>query len=166
MSTNSSKDLKSASEVQGAEEPNTYSTAAMLGELLFTLMPFAVLFLIYLFQEKAAQAFVLAPEWAFASAILFGQTIVKFVQGVIESTKRYSVVPESVGLIVSGLIVLGLVPAMVILALILVTPAPPIWLGYVQVFLFLIAAVSFLFLGAIAHEHSVKARRTASGGKA
>ena len=130
----------------------------MVGELLFTLLPFFVLFLVYFYQDKPTKSFLFAPEWAFASAILFGQTIVKFVQGVIKSVPIFQPIAERIGLIVSVIIVLGLVPSMVILALVLVSPTPPDWLGYTQIGLFTVSAIVFLLLGSVAHAQACEAQ--------
>lgn len=140
------------------EKIEAYAFSVLVGELLFTLLPFSVLFLIYAYQSKSASAFLMAPEWAFASAILFGQTIVKFVQGIVESTKRFNPIAERVGLVVAILIVIGLVPSMVILALILVSANPAQWLGFSQIALFCLAALSFVLVGAVAHESACEAR--------
>ena len=137
--------------------------SVLASELLFTLLPFSVLFIVYAYQDRASTSYLMAPEWAFASAILFGQTTVKFVQGIIEATVTLNPNAERVGLFVACLIVLGLVPSMVILALILVSPNPQAWLGYTQVVLFILAVATFLLLGAIAHDAARDARNATKG---
>jgi len=140
------------------EEANTYSISAMFVELLFILLPFCVLFFVDMYQDMPPQDFLFAPEWSFASAILFGQAVVKLVQGSIETTPTFKVAAERVVLFVAVLIVLGLVPSMVILVLILVSTCPSDWLGWAQIILFILATSSFLLLGTVAHRLSCKAR--------
>lgn len=135
-----------------------YPFSVHFGELLFTILPFSVLFLVYLFQEKSFQSYLFAPEWAFASAILFGQTVVKFVQGIVESTHCSGTISERVGLLVAVLIVVGLVPSMIILALLLTSSKPPFWVGVTQIVLFFVSALSFVVLGSVAHSEAAKAR--------
>lgn len=128
----------------------TYALAAQCSELLFAILPFAVVFLIFAFQKKGWVSYVMAPEWAFASALLFGQTVVKIVQGTLKA--GYSVAIPVVILVVSMLIVLGLVPSMVLLALILASPDAPLWMGISQLVLALIAAATFLLFGTITYS--------------
>jgi hypothetical protein len=139
-----------------------YPFSVHLGELLFTVLPFGVLFLVYLFQGKSADTFLYAPEWAFGASILFGQTIVKFVQGIIESTRTSRTIAERVGLLVTVFIVLGLVPSLVVLALLLTTNSPPLWLGILQLILFALAAICFLLFGSLAYSEAVRVRKILS----
>ena len=60
---------------------------------------------------------------------------------------RLRALAPSAGLIAAMLIVLGLVPSMVILALILVKEPPPFWLVIVQIAFFVLASTTFIFVG-------------------
>ena len=42
----------------------------VLGELLFALLPFGVLFIVFAYQGRQLASYLMAPEWAFASSIL------------------------------------------------------------------------------------------------
>jgi hypothetical protein len=123
----------------------------MFAELLFAMLPFGVIFLVFAFQQRSLLSYLMAPEWAFASSALFGQTIVKFVQG-ITSSKKGRAITERINLLVSALIVFGMVPSMTVLAIMLVSTAPPVWLGFAQVGLALLAAFVFVVIGTISYE--------------
>ena len=126
--------------------------AVQSSELLFTVLPFIVIFLVLLYQDKSWIAYLMAPEWAFASAVLFGQTIVKLVQGTLR--RKAGIKAENVALFVSALIVLGLTPSMSLLAIVLLSPTVPLWVGITQVVFAFVAAAVFVILGSISHEIS------------
>lgn len=134
------------------DQPQTYPFVAAVSELLFALLPFAVVFIVFTYQNKGWESYIMAPEWAFASALLFGQSIVKLVQGVLSPSAN--VVTPVVVLASSLLIVLGLVPSMVLLAIVLTGTEPPLWIGITQVILAIIASATFVMFAAIAHELS------------
>jgi hypothetical protein len=121
----------------------------MCSELLFAILPFGVIFLVFAYQRRPPLSYLMAPEWAFASSALFGQAIVKFTQGVL-SNQTGRVITERVSLFISALIVLGLVPSMTVLAIMLVSSNPPVWLGVTQVALALFAAGVFVAMGGAA----------------
>src|SRR2546422_66704 len=97
----------------------SYGYSAIVAEFLFILVPLLVLTLVFQYQGKAWVSLFASPEWAFASALLFGQTVMKFVTGIASAAPASK---ERVALFVSLLLVLGLIPAMLVLALILVSP--------------------------------------------
>ena len=138
--------------------PGPYVFSALVGELLFVLLPLLVLGLVFAYKSKGAVALFSSAEWAFASALLFGQCIVKFVSGVAEARVG---IPERVGLVVACLIVFGLVPSMVVLALILVSERPDTWLVLAQIALFVVAAGAFLFFAGSAQTVAVEERHRA-----
>ena len=133
---------------------NDRALIAQISELLFALLPFAVVFLIFAYQNKGWESYLMAPEWAFASALLFGQTIVKVVQGTLRSGP--GIIVPVVGLTISVLIVLGLVPSMVLLALILTATAAPLWIGISQVVLAVIASCTFVLFGTVAEALAIQ----------
>lgn len=136
------------------DEINQRALIGQISELLFALLPFAVVFLVFAYQNKGWEAYLMAPEWAFAAALLFGQTIVKVVQGTLRSG-RLIVVPV-VGLTISMLIVLGLVPSMVLLALILTANSAPLWVGISQVVLAVLASCFFILLGTVSEALAIE----------
>jgi len=127
-----------------------FAFIAAVSELLFALLPFAVVFIVFTYQEKGWTTYLMAPEWAFASALLFGQSIVKLVQGVLNPSVNAN--SPAVTLVISLLIVFGLVPSMVLLAIVLTGTAPPLWIGVTQVILAIIASIVFVVFAAVAHD--------------
>ena len=89
-------------------------------------------------------------EWAFASAVLFGQVIVKFTTNLVSS--RRHVVAERLGLVLALVVVLGLLPAMLVLALILLSEPPPTWLVVAQIVLCVTATGTYVFLGSASQQ--------------
>src|SRR5256885_5306599 len=85
-----------------------YGLAASVAEFLFVLVPLLVLTLVFRFQGKAWGSLFASPEWSFASALLFGQTVVKFVAGIASAGRK---IKERVALFVSLVLVLGLIPS-------------------------------------------------------
>ena len=139
------------------------SVVNAIGEFLFILIPLVVLSLVFFHKDRGIPALLGSPEWAFASALLFGQTIVKLVTGIIrrslatssESTSDYfgniqlRTLQQTAALVVAGLIVLALVPAMIVLALILVAEPLSTWLIIAQITLFAIGSFAFIFIGGV-----------------
>jgi len=123
--------------------------AGLGGEVAFAVLPLIVVLLVALDAEHAVPLFAF-PEWSFGAAILFGQTLVKFISGV-GSGGNASKGP--VALAVSLLIVLGLAPSLIILNKALqalhseVGLAP--WARFTQVVLFLVGAIVYMLLGTI-----------------
>jgi hypothetical protein len=120
-----------------------------IGELLLTILPLVVLSMVELTMGKGWLHVVESAEWSFGAAVLFGQTIFKVVAGVVRV--RVTEGWEAIGLLVVVLIVFGLVPSLVVLALRLTTAEPPTSLVVFQAVLFLVSAGTFLVLGTVAH---------------
>lgn len=130
--------------------PESRTMALLWSELLFVVLPFLVLALVSFHKESSPALFLLAPEWAFASTILFGQTIVKLVSAATEFFGNP--ITENIALIVTMLMVLGVVPSMVVLTMILLAASPPTWLGVAQVFLFIMSVGLFLLIGGVSQS--------------
>jgi hypothetical protein len=117
---------------------------ATLSELLFILLPFVVLALVYAFGHHASRI-LSHPEWALASALLFGHAIIKLVCGVVKIGARNG---DTLGFVVAAGIVLGLTPSLVVLVLMEIMEdtqgGPAIWLITVQVVLFVLAVIYFI----------------------
>jgi hypothetical protein len=118
--------------------------AGILAEYLFILLPLIVLALVRFFRGSFANVWS-TPEWSFAASVLFGQTIVKFVSGV--TNLDYRVSWQVVGLSVTIMIVLGLVPALVVLSFALVAEQQTLSLAVAQLVLFGVATFLFLSIG-------------------
>src|SRR5882672_5298110 len=128
------------------EEPTLFQMMVYpLGELLLTVLPLIVLAMVGLTLGKGWVHVIQSPEWAFGAAVLFGQTVFKLVAGVI---KGGSQLWEEIGLIVVLVIVAGLVPSLVVLALRLTVDTPTAAMTISQSVLFLLSAIVFLVLGA------------------
>ncbi len=119
-----------------------------IGELLLTILPLLVIAIVEIISEKRWFEILQSPEWSFGAAVLFGQTIFKFVAGIV---KGHATGWETIALIVVTLIVIGLVPSLTILALRLTISQPTNLLITFQTVLFLLSAISFVSLGSIAH---------------
>jgi hypothetical protein len=111
-------------------------------ELLFILLPFLVYGIIFTINNTPANLLQL-PEWSFATSILFGQTIVKFVSTI--TSKRFTTKSERVALIVALLLVLGVVPSLVVLIFMVTAASPSDGLMVAQITLFIVAVCIFLF---------------------
>ena len=94
-----------------------------------------------------------SPEWSFGAAILFGQTLAKFVSGLVSGGKA---APGPVSLILAAMIVFGIAPSLLILVVTLQATEQhlPIdmWLKVGQVLLFIAAAALYMLLGAVSER--------------
>jgi len=118
----------------------------LFSEYLFVLMPFIVIAIVKAYNSSIA-TLLQAPDWSFAASILWGQAIVKLVSG----SSSGPVIWQRSSLVVSLIIVLGLIPSLITLALILISEAPPSFLIYQQIILFLLSSVIFFFVGTAGH---------------
>lgn len=121
-------------------------------ELLFCLLPLLVLGLTLVFVDKSILFFLASPEWSFASAILLGQALVRFVFG---TTSNRRARQKVVALIVSAIIVLELVPALAVLSFTIITHEKtgaenvPGWLVGLQLVIFFLSVLTFIAIGGI-----------------
>jgi hypothetical protein len=117
-------------------------------ELLFAVLPLIVVLLVFISRDAPGKVWSSA-EWSFAAAILFGQTVVRFTAGM----SRGGAATAPVALTTTVLIVLGLVPALLILTLTLLAneagTAPALWLKVTQILMFIGAAIAYLVLGTV-----------------
>jgi len=125
------------------------AAVSALPELTFAILPLLVLTLVFVYLGEDVPKILASPEWSFGSAVLFGQAIVRFVSGMIQSGKAKS---EMVALVVSMLLVLGLVPSLAVLALVLhaaegPSQAVPKWLVDAQVVQFVGGIIVYLWFG-------------------
>jgi hypothetical protein len=104
---------------------NERFACVVLTELLFAALPILTVFLILFFKGDASK-FLDKPELAVACAVLIGQGIAKFAAASASSQRnktnviRLDVIP----LIIAIATVLGLVPTLVVLALMLYVESP------------------------------------------
>lgn len=126
-----------------------YSNARiiLLSEYLFIFLPFVVIGIIKLYKSSFSDFFA-AADWSFASAILFGQVIVKIVNaGVVHKNAAW----QKVVLILTFLFILGVTPCLIIIAIILLDNANSIYIMASQVILYAIATLIFFWVGSAAH---------------
>ncbi len=130
--------------------------AGLAAEIVFTILPLLVVLMVSLHGERATHFFA-APEWAFGAAILFGQTLVKFVSGLARGGEAAT---GPVALVVALLVVFGLVPSLFVLYITLQVLAadndnvPGPWLQIFQVVLFWGAVAMYLVLGTVGETWS------------
>ncbi|WP_010182979.1 hypothetical protein, partial [Aquimarina agarilytica] len=119
---------------------------AIIGELSFIFLPFIVILIINLNKENFSDLLQTA-DWSLASAILFGQTIVKLIMGV--SAQEHSFEYQRFGLLSALIIVLGLIPSVVIIGVFETTGKLGLGLIILQFVLLIIAVWAFIILGTI-----------------
>jgi hypothetical protein len=101
--------------------------------------------IVFLYQGKIRNIFS-NPEWALASSVMFGQSIIKCIH--IIGNYRGGFQPYNTGLAISLIILLGLIPSLTIFTLILIADTVPLWIIISQIIIFLITLiVFFLFNG-------------------
>lgn len=144
QNTHTSVEKKQASKPSTGEKEMNALLAA-IGEVLFVVLPLLVLAIVFLGRGKTWFSLLASPEWSFGAAVLMGQSLVKFVAGV----SHIGAIWERVALVVSGTIVLGLVPSLIVLSLILTSDHPPIQLVVVQIGFFVLGVIIFILLGTI-----------------
>lgn len=126
---------------------NQNALLILLSEYLFIFLPFLVIGIIKIYKADFS-TFFQAADWSFAASILFGQVIVKLVSGlVIHSKAKW----QRVVVLLSFILVLGLVPSLVVLALILIDGGVSSFLVKTQLVLFSLASVVFFWVGSAAH---------------
>jgi hypothetical protein len=107
----------------------TWSSTALCvySEVLFVILPLAVLYIVFLYQGRKFGDLLRTPELSFATTILFGQALVKFFTGTSFGKKKRW---EFFASLAATVIVIGLIPSVIILVLVLITQ-PPIPCGLV-----------------------------------
>lgn len=134
MSETHSKEKETKNESQ--------ANAFALGEICFILLPFIVMILLFLYKNNIGQIFN-EPEWSLAASVMFGQSIIKLIHMIGIPKKSSSIYQYRLGTMVSIIILLGLVPSLIILALIYTSQEPLLWLNIMQVVLFVLAIILF-----------------------
>lgn len=119
---------------------------AILAELLFFILPFIVISVINLTKGEWIKL-IQTSDWALASTLLFGQTIVKIIMGV--ASREQSFPYQIYGFITALIIVLGLVPSITILTLFQINSELSLALVIAQFTLFGLAIIIFLTFGTI-----------------
>jgi len=98
-------------------------------------------------------AIIESPELSFGSAVLFGQTIIKVVSGFAHTKPSGAEQPV---FIIALIIVFGLVPSLVVLALLLSISPIPHELQLAQACIFALGIFTFLLFGVNGHALSLR----------
>ncbi len=126
---------------------------AILGDLLFIVLPLVVISIVDVSIGRSLFAIVETPELSFGSAVLFGQTIIKVVSGFAYTKPTGAEQPV---FIIALIIVFGLVPSLVVLALLLSVNQIPYGLQLAQACMFALGVIVFLFFGVRGHAQSLR----------
>lgn len=121
-------------------------------ELVFLLGPFLVIGFAYLYKGDLRNV-LYTPYWSIASSVLIGQALIRFIIRLLQSSSHDPTISwERVTLIFSVLIVLGLIPSLLVLLLVLISPQPSLELGVVQLILFVFGFSLYLAFGSTAQD--------------
>lgn len=126
---------------------------AILGDLLFIVLPLVVISIVDVSVGRSIFAIIESPELSFGSAVLFGQTIIKVVSGFAHSKPSGAEQPV---FIIALIIVFGLVPSLVVLALLLSVNPIPHGLQLAQAAIFALGIMVFLLFGVNGHALSLR----------
>jgi hypothetical protein len=126
---------------------------AILGDLLFIILPLVVISIVDVSVGRSMFALIQSPELSFGSAVLFGQTIIKVVSGFAHTKPSGAEEPV---FIIALIIVFGLVPSLVVLALLLSVNPIPYGLQLAQACIFILGVIVFLLFGVNGHALSLR----------
>ena len=129
------------------------ATYAIFGDLLFIVLPLVVISIVDVSVGRSLFALIESPELSFGSAVLFGQTIIKVVSGFAHSKPSGAEQPVFV---VAMIIVFGLVPSLVVLALLLSINPVPHGLQLAQAAIFVLGVLAFFTFGVTGHAQSLR----------
>ena len=131
----------------------TAATYGIFGDLLFIVLPLVVISIVDVSVGRSLFALIETPELSFGSAVLFGQTIIKVVSGFAHSKPSGAEQPVFV---VAMIIVFGLVPSLVVLALLLSINPAPHGLQLAQAGIFVLGVLVFFTFGVTGHAQSLR----------
>ena len=126
---------------------------AILGDLLFIVLPLVVISIVDVSVGRSLFAIIESPELSFGSAVLFGQTIIKVVSGFAHTKPSGAEQPV---FIIALIIVFGLVPSLVVLALLLSVNPIPHGLQLAQACIFTLGIIVFFLFGVNGHALSLR----------
>lgn len=148
------RDQSVAVSVDGVHK--THRKAAMyaiLGDLLFIVLPLVVISIVDVSVGRSLFATIETPELSFGLAVLFGQTIIKVVSGVAYTKPTGAEQPVFISALI---IVFGLVPSLVVLALLLSVNPIPHGFTVSSSKYFCLGGIVFLFFGVRGHALSLR----------
>lgn len=114
----------------------------VIAEIFFTVLPIIILIIVFLIKKRSDEIFS-SPEWSVTAAIVFGQTIIKYISGILEK-KIPTIYPRAV-LIITILIMI-LIPSVIILTFVYGSYDLDKGLIYTQVILFLISLIAYYYI--------------------
>jgi cytochrome bd-type quinol oxidase subunit 2 len=120
-----------------AENKRAFTRATT--ELLFVLLPFIVIG-ITLGHRGELRTFFYIPEWSIVSAVIVGQAISKAAYSAMGHT---NIRKENVNLVIAACIVCLLVPILIVLAIVLISPNVSTTLAITQAIFFLLSGIVF-----------------------
>jgi hypothetical protein len=139
---------------QSAPKPHERAVGLHIvaAELAFLLGPFVVVGLAYLYKGDL-HTVLYTPYWSIASSVLIGQALIRFIVRLLQSNAHDpSISWERVTVIFSVLVVLGLIPSMLVLLLVLISPQPSFYLAVAQLVLFVFGFSIYLAFGWTAQD--------------
>ena len=155
MSTSTHKKMESNTNSNDATEAeqayinilNKYGLYT-LGEALFIVLPLVVITYVSL-TTQSFYSLIASPEWSFAATVLFGQSLFRI-------TMAVAILPRStnwqyIGFLVAVILVFGIVPSLLNLSYLLNNPNPPWAIVLLQLVLFIVGFVVFIFLNTSGH---------------
>ncbi len=120
-------------------------------ELMFILLPFLVSGIVFTYLGDVTKIFYLS-EWSLAASILFGQSLIKFIIGIMKMDRRAKRVrSDIITFIISFVIIVGIVPSLLILSFVLTSENVSTALATSQIVLFIFGFLSFFILGGAGH---------------
>ena len=127
--------------------------AGAAAEVWFAVLPLLVVAMVLLHKDHST-ALLASPEWSFGASILFGQSIVKFMTGLVRGrATRAEVANGPVAFVVASVIVFGLVPSLLALNMTLQAAEdkhdPASWLKIFQIILFFASALTYMLLSTV-----------------
>lgn len=117
----------------------------IIGELCFIILPFLVMTLIFANEKNLSKIFD-QPEWSLTAAVVFGQSIIRMIHTIIKVGKKNNVYHYNVGALIALLILFGLVPSLIILALIYTSEVVALWHIITQMILFILSIIVFCLI--------------------
>jgi len=120
------------------------SKLAVVSEVLFIVLPLIIINIFLLLKDRSDEI-IFKSDWTFATIIFFGQCIVKLISGLIKSERNFRW--QNVAVIISFLIVLGLIPATVILVTLLNSTQISLKLIIAQLIWFVISIIAYYYFG-------------------
>ncbi len=114
----------------------------LMASYLFVLLPFIILVIVKLAEDKSSELLLLS-DWSIASSIIYGQLIVKLTTA-LSATNKSKKMP-GITFNITLLVCLGLAINIVVYVLMLVMPSQNI--GIIQLALFTIASIFHFIYG-------------------